>query len=107
MSTRSRRCWAIPFFLTVRNRGYTPEFDADDILEVPHRFSGGTLEPLGRIGFIPETLREPLNSFVTFEREAANAVRNRDAVGLADALKCHPWVGDDSVATKVALEIGR
>jgi 6-phospho-beta-glucosidase len=95
------------FFLTVQNRGYSSGFDADDVLEIPHRFFDGALKPLARIGPIPDTICSPLDAFVTFERAASYAVENRDTAGLAEAVKRHPWVGDGMVATQVAAEISR
>jgi 6-phospho-beta-glucosidase len=94
-------------FLTVRNGSYTSAFDAQDVLEIPHRFSNGDLKPLDAIGAIPDRLRAPLDAFVEFERAASNAVRNRDTKALAAAIKGHPWVRDGSVATQLAAEIGR
>jgi 6-phospho-beta-glucosidase len=98
---------SIPFFLTVRNAGYAAEFGADDALEVPHRFAGGELTPISRIGRIPADLLFALEDFVKYERAASDAVSRRDADGVRRAVSIHPWVGDADVATLVASDICR
>ena len=98
---------SIPFFLTVRNAGYAPDFGGDDVLEVPHRSAGGGVSPFPPIGHIPAHFRATLDSFVAYEQMASEAVERRDAAGLLSAVISHPWVQDSGVATQVVSEICR
>jgi 6-phospho-beta-glucosidase len=98
---------SIPFFLTVRNGRSAPEFEADDVLEIPYRFVGGDLMPVARVGRIPKHLLATLEAFVTYERIASHAVSGRSAAGLQSAVESHPWVRDSGVATLVVSEICR
>jgi 6-phospho-beta-glucosidase len=98
---------SIPFFLTVRNEGYAPEFAADDALEIPHRFGDGGLVPLGPGAKIPGHLRSVLESFVAYERVASDAVSRRDQAGVTSAVRSHPWVRDSTVADALTAEICR
>lgn len=98
---------SIPFFLTVRNSGFAAEYGSDDVLEIPHRFAGGELTPFAPIGQIPAHLRTALDSFVAYERIAAEAVGGRDDARVRSAVRSHPWVRDAGVATQVVAEICR
>ncbi len=83
---------ATHFFFSVANRGRHPDFADDDILEIPHvrREDMTVRKPL----LEPPKCEwiEMLLPLVRYEREAANAVLQRDERGLAEALALHPWV---------------
>ncbi|HEY7980434.1 MAG TPA: hypothetical protein VID19_03035 [Candidatus Eremiobacteraceae bacterium] len=96
---------SIPYFLTVRNAGHAPEFDADDVLEIPHRMADRELAPVARTGAIPPHISAALEPFVAYERAAADGVSRRDLSAIARAVQIHPWVSDPSVAALVAAEI--
>jgi 6-phospho-beta-glucosidase len=98
---------SIPFFLTLRNDGYAPGFRADDVLEIPHRFSNGEFVPVGPGAKIPAHLRAELEPFVAYERAASDAVRRRDQGGVTSAVRSHPWVGDSTNADALTEEICR
>jgi 6-phospho-beta-glucosidase len=96
---------SIPYFLTVRNAGHAAEFDADDVLEIPHRMADRALRPFARTAAIPAHIRAALEPFVSYERAAADAVNSRDVTDITRAVKIHPWLSDPSVAALVASEI--
>lgn len=95
----------IPFFLTVRNESYAAEFGMEDVLEIPHRFVDGALQPLALTGKIPSHLYATLAPFVEYEHAASVAVGRRDRADVAIALRGHPWIHDAEVAALVVQEI--
>jgi 6-phospho-beta-glucosidase len=95
----------IPLFLSGPNRGGLQGFDETDVLEYAHRVEGRSFVRLdGTIG-IPGAARTDLESIVGYERAAARALLADDPSLVAEALACHPWVGDRATASALAREI--
>jgi 6-phospho-beta-glucosidase len=92
-------------FLTGRNDGYLPWFDADEVVEIPHRFVHGRLERTGSPARMPANVKALLDTLVAYERRAAAAVRARDAAGIEAALAAHPWVEASSGARTLAAAV--
>jgi 6-phospho-beta-glucosidase len=95
----------IPFFLSVRNRGYVQFLAPDDIIECRHHcVDGGPLRsPLASTP--PTHVIEHLMPFVEFERVATDAIMVRSVPLLRDALSLHPWTRDHAQLQSIADEI--
>jgi 6-phospho-beta-glucosidase len=94
----------IPFFLSVPQAGWHAEFEADDILEIPH-VASSELTPRPAVHMAPSDMKNRLLRFVEYERAAARAVAARDRIGIAEALALHPWVPGDAPVAALAARI--
>ncbi|HYZ16707.1 MAG TPA: hypothetical protein VE591_09910, partial [Candidatus Acidoferrum sp.] len=65
------------FFLTTRNRGYLPGFDAEAVVEVPHRSVNGRFVAVASPRALPRGIARALRALVDYEAEAARAVQAR------------------------------
>ncbi len=75
----------IPCFLSVGDQNF-------DVVEVPHENHAGTWVACKSTSPGPLRIQETLESFVSYERLAAEAVCSRDAQQLSVAVAAHPWI---------------
>src|SRR6202011_780158 len=62
------------FFLTKRNEGYLPQFQDDDIIEVPHLTQQNAFRRVLAHDTPPPHIIEPLQKYVNYERLATRAI---------------------------------
>ena len=103
-----REASATTFFLTTENQGYMREFSANEVMEIPHRFtknSGCVVIPPSS-NHADDILVETLRAYLAYERMAAEVIFSRDEAAIASALAHHPWLfANDDIADVLAVRI--
>jgi len=88
---------SVPFFLTVRNRGYLSWLSDDDALEIPHLLDGREPRRIDAAPHdAPAPMRELLTQLVRYQRLASGAILRRDPDGFAEAARAHPSLANYS-----------
>jgi len=93
------------YFLTTRNRDYLDFVGPDEVAELPFTLSGGQFARRPRDSAVPSGIAATLSRFTTYERAAADAVRDRNEAGIATALACHPWLAEMHVPPALVRDV--
>lgn len=94
------------FFFSTQNDGYLPQFDRDDIVEVPFRAHDGAFRRLERHAALSPMLTETLQRFIEYERTAAEAIASDARDRCAAVLAKHPWTRTEHV-NRLSLDVLR
>lgn len=95
----------VPIFLSGPNNGYHEFANKEDIMEIPYWVNNTQLQSAPTSGVAPAAIRSSVNSFVNFERRAAEIVASRNAAGMTELLTYHPWVRSERVAAALTAKI--
>jgi 6-phospho-beta-glucosidase len=94
-----------PFFLSTMRSEFDNEWMETDIFEMPCRYEGGSWSHIKPAGPVPVHIAKTLRLFVEYERIAAAAVIGRDLSLLEEAIRKHPWTGNQSVVCHIQRAI--
>jgi len=81
-----------PMILNIKNDGFDPQLQDDDIIEVSAVNTGGWFRPMGILPHLPDEARSLLMSIKVFERRIIEAVRSGKSSDAIAALGAHPFV---------------
>ena len=91
ISSLAGKATRIPFFLSVRNAGYDPYFDDDDVLECQHAVDRGQIRRLVHSAPDSPHILQLAARFVRYERLATEALIGGGLRALREAIRMHPW----------------